>query len=87
MPQIGSRTYDLPITSSCSLRLSDGRLGKNWKRSEYPKKGVEHMTFRLLIRILQFYRIIGEKSEKSECPKKEVENDFHITSSDTHALL
>lgn len=32
------------------------------------------MTFRLLIRILQFYRIIGEKSEKSECPKKGVEN-------------
>ena len=74
MPQTGSRTYDLPITSSCSLRLSDRRLGKNRKRSEYPKKRVEHMTFRLLIRILQFYRIKGEKSEKSECPKKGVEN-------------
>ena len=45
------------------------------------------MTFRLLIRILQFYRIKREKSEKSECPKKGVENEFHITSSDTHALL
>ena len=72
-----------------SSLLSDGRLGKNMRRSEYPQKGVEHMTFRLLIRTLQFHRIKGEKSEKSECPKKGVENMTfpQFPSSDTHALL
>lgn len=90
MPPTGSRICDLPITSSYVLPLSDTRLGKNRRKSEYPKRRVEHLTFRLLIRKLQFHRIKGDSRKTAENRVPQTGSPTHYfsnTSSDTQARL
>ena len=61
----GSRTYDLPITSSDALpliytRLVGARIRGYSEKSERSFVGVEPTTYRLLVRILLKTRTVGD---------------------------